>query len=1670
MTTRVEPVAPPPDGPGEGRTLLFRILGPLEVDEGGHPIPLGGRKQRCVLAQLLIRPNQLVSASTLIEELWGDEPPSHARNTLQSYVSHLRHAIGSERIQSQTPGYRLRIDAAELDATRFDLLLREARRALPVDPGVAAMHLSEALALWRGSALADVADERSLLAEAARLDELRLVAIEERSDALLSLGEHARIVGELELLVSQHPLRERLSLQLMLAQYRSGRQADALATFQRTREILADELGIDPSPDLVRLQEQILRHDPGLELRGRGLRGYRLLEKLGEDDLGSVFRGIQPHVGRDVVVRAIHERTSSDPDFILRFEREAQRVAALEHPHIVPMYDYWREPAGAYLVTRYMRGGTLASRLERNERLEPSAALAILEQVASGLAYAHREGVGHGAIDASAIAFDVEGNAYLSDFRIGIGAQPDPLDDVRDLAAVATDLLRLDPAEAGADLLRRIEPGSRATAETLLEGIRAVVSHDDTISGPPALAVRNPYKGLRPFTEADAGDFFGQHALTECLLERLAARVEGARFLALVGPSGSGKSSVIRAGLVPAIRSGRGGIHADPFVIAMVPGHHPGDELETALLRVSTGTAPRLRERLDSGSRGLIEAVDLALPPAAELLLVVDQFEEVFTLVRDEGERARFLEQLRVASMDAESRIRIIVTLRADFFDRPLAYPRLGELIAARNEAVPALTADEVEQAIVRPAQRVGVQVDPGLTARIIADVADQPGALPLVEFALTELFERRTGDRMTLEAYRQIGGVAGAISARAERLHEMASPAGRRIIKQVFLRLVTLGEGRPDTRRRVTRSELDALDVDVGAIDAVLDAYGRHRLLTFDREPATREPTVEIAHEALLTAWTRLRGWIDSTRDDLQQERRVARAAAEWRASDRDPSFLLRGARLAQVEAWVETSKVAAGTDERGFIVASVQERERELVRERRRRDHERAVERRSRRTLRTLVSVLAVAALVASSLTIVAIGQGRQASRESRIASARALAAAAEANLGVDAERSILLALAAVHATRSSDGTVLPEAEEALHRAVTASRVVLTVPGLGGSLAWSPDGSIFVTEGQENTGQIDIRDAATGRSIRSFHGHDVDVNDVAFSPDGAMLATTGDDGFARLWDPVTGERPLEVPGHGAVWSPSFGPHGTLFAAEWYDEGVVRLVETRTGRVIQEIPTHGLSDISFAPGGRRLAVGAGAEGRPVVVDVTTGATLFTLQSGPVHDVAWSPDGRWIATARDDGSVNIFEASTGERRLTAFGHSGDVMAVAWSGDSERLVSGGIDGTARVWKVLPTGLQQLMSLSAEDMRDGVIGVAFSPDGTQVMTGDQNIDSVKIWDVTLSGDAESRNLPAIPDYWGNARFTQDGRLIASGPRALATTWDPVSGETLTTIGRTPGRLGWGSSISVSAGRALAAVSTSQGAPSVWNATTGRRLFETGPAWTLAMAWSPDGGVLASAGADSEDRGVIAITDRSGRRVASLHGRPNTGFNSLSFSPDGALLAATPFSTLRLDFQTNVVQIWDWRRGTVVRTIDALADSATFDPSGTRVLVNGLLGSGLEVFDARTGRQISALSGSGPTFDATYSPDGSLVAAAGIDGVRIWDPTSGALLMTLGGHEGAATSVSFSPDGSMLASEGTDGVVRLWAMDVNDLVAIARASLTRGLTDAECRQYLQVEACPS
>jgi WD40 repeat protein/DNA-binding SARP family transcriptional activator len=1688
--------------------LQYRALGGLTIADNGEDVGVGGPRQRRLVAMLLVHRNSVVSSDRLSEAVFAGEPTPGAQTTLRSYVARLRKVVdgNGSRVVTRAPGYMLEVLDDAYDVACFERLVAEGRSRLAHDDAVAASSaLRASLDLWRGEAYSEFADEEWARPEAQRLGELHLVAYEDLVAAELACGRAAGMIPELETLVSEHPLREAFRGQLMLALYRTGRQVDALRAFQQYRQVLAEELGLAPSPELVDLDRRILAHDTTLQLAepaGLPLRGYRLGERLGTGRNGTVYAARLPGVERDFAIRIMRDEIADQPEFVRSFEPSAQRVASLRHEAIVAIHDYWREPGAAYLVMRRMRGGTLRDRLDRGPM--PGAEVATLAaRIGSALTAAAEQGIVHGRLVPESVLFDDAGAAYLSDFELGTDAARQRADDVRGYTALVSESLTGHPPvgalsdgvpAAIADVLAPgLAPDSRTPLAGLVPALVAALAGEtvETLAELP-----NPYKGLRAFEESDAGDFFGRDGLVHDILGRLAHGGERGRLVLVVGGSGSGKSSVVRAGLLPRVRRSEVPGSGRWFVTDMLPGASPFKELAEALRRVAVVEADGLDDELAFSEAGIDDALRRLVPDGGQLLLVIDQFEELFTLA-SEGEQRAFLDGLIHAVSAADSRLRVVATLRADFYDRPLRFHRFGTLVHDTTVTVAAMSAAELEAAVVGPAERVGARVDPALVAELVAAVVDEPAALPSLQFTLYELAERSPDRCLTLAAYRELGGVDAAIAARAEQLYRSLDDAERDAVRRVFERLVVINaEGEP-TRRRTPRSELAALLAGQSVDDAV-EAWAQARLLTLDHHPATREPTVEVAHEALLRDWPRLRAWIDQDREAIVAMGQLRDAAATWAELDRDPSGLYRGARLEVTLEATEGRLTTLPAGEREFLDASRDARDREQ------RGEAERIERQARanRRLRIQLAALAVALVVALVVGFVAVDQRQRANKEARVAEARELAAAAEVNLDADPERSILLALEAVERSRSDDDSVLPEAEEALHHAVTASRIVLNVPGVGGTLDWSPDGTIFVTEGPEETGVVDIRDAQTGESVRSFHGHgndvnDTDVNDVAFSHDGSMIATTGDDGAARVWDPITGEElgSFQDPTDVGVWGPAFSPDGSFLAASWPDG--VRIFDLATGQTIREIdavpsPLH----TSFSPDGEKIAISSNAALTAVVVDVSSGDELFTLQGHrlTLKDIAWSPDGRWIATSSDDASAHLWEAGTGSSRFALLGHAATIQDLEWSPDSTRLITGSIDGTAKVWLITEGGPRELLSLSAQDTRSGIRAVSFSPNGRRVMTGDEAITATKIWDVSITGDAEWANLPAIPFFFGSAAFTPDGqRLIASSVDGSATVWDLATETGLLTFGpdrpsadpdnaevsaRDPVVDGPSGTdllaIEVSSDGELIATASADGVAKVWDAATGEERFtvRTGPG-VNDVDWSPDGDVLATASVEG-DAGLVTIVDRSGEEVAVLREESGIKFGSVQFSPDGRLLLTSRVETGRADPTVSEVKLWDWAQGEVARTIEAPAARAVFDPTGDRIATTTRLPAGdagiVQIWDSTTGQELTSLEGHAGAVDVAFSPDGSSVATAGTDKtVRLWDAESGAQVLVLRGHAGVVNTVTFSPDGSKLASVSADGTVRVWALDLDDLVEIASGQVTRTLTDDECRQYLHVDRCP-
>jgi WD40 repeat protein/transcriptional regulator with XRE-family HTH domain len=1582
----------------------------------------------------------------------------------------------------------------------------------------------------------------------------------------------------------------------------------------------------EPTPTPSPKPEEI-----GIEdLSGRAIRGYMLGERIGEGGMGVVYRGVQPLVEREVAIKIIMPQFANHPEFIRRFETEAQLVARLEHPHIVPLYDYWREPNIAFLVMRLLRGGSLQKLLEEGP-LPMDMALQVMEQVGSALGVAHRVGVIHRDLKPANILLDEDHNAYLADFGIAknlgnpdlenltqayaILGSPDyispeqirsefvrPQSDIYCLGVVLYEILTGQPPFQGptpievmhqhlsaplpplaarrAGLPRTLDAViEHATAknpldrypdvESLLVDLRQAIRGEmaapvsivnpaekaATHELPPLTAADNPYKGLRAFGESDAADFFGREALIQQLLVRMGEGGDLSRLLAVVGPSGSGKSSVVKAGLIPSLR--RGGLPGseDWYIVDLMPGSRPFEEIEASLLRVAVNPPASLLDQLREDERGLLRAINRCLPddPSVELVLVIDQFEEIFTLVEDETTRAQLLASLVTAALDERSRARFVLTLRADFTDRPLQYVDFGELLRQRMEIVLPLTPDELEHTIVGPAERIGLKVEPELVTAILRDVGGQPGALPLIEYALTELFEHREDRHLTRAAYSSIGGVLGALGRRAEEVFSGLDEAAQENTRQLFLHLVMPGEGTsvgfatPDTRRRVLQSEILSL----APLESVISAFGQARLLSFDRDPVTRGPTLEVAHEALLREWPRFRNWLETSRNDLRMQRLLANETAEWltaKNTDRNPQdagFLLIGARLAQFEAWAAGSTVALTQHEHAFLEASLAERQRQQAEEKARQGRELEGARKLAETekqraeeqtaaakrLRQRAWMLAGALTVALLLVFVAIGFARTANtnltaaqvantqaaaevlsrstaqaqaisernradqeknaaqldasarttaeavaveeritaqEQAALAFSRELAAAAINNLQVDPERSALLALQAL----SINNTL--EARNALHQALPELHILRKIAAHDSavtSVAYSLDGKYLATGSADRTAKV--WDAETGE-LQFKVSLDLDVWDVAFSPDDTILATSS---FTSVvgWDAKKGQKLFTLAGH-TVGSATgfdlgagrvaFNPDGSRLAVANMD-GEPKIWDIASQQVVFSLTGHTAicKAIAYSPDGKILATGSD-NGEVKLWDALTGEVIFSLtgQSGLVHNVAFSPDSTRLAAVSENAILDIWDVSTGNLvlRLENSSTSG-FRSVVFTKDNQKVIAVGYDGAARMWEV--TSGRQLLTLAGHTSTD--LDVALSPDGKTLATVGVDL-TLRMWDL-LPG-REVATLTGHNAGGDGVAYSPDGlHLASSGNDGSVEIWDAASGEPLVAMEGAPHP--W-SGVAYSPDGQYVAAGSWDAVASVWDAVSGRQAITlTGHTNSIrAIAFSPDGKRLATASLD----GTAKVWDLdTGKALITFNGHTQPGGSAqtnsvwcIAFSPDGKRLATSGF---------DMVRVWDSTTGQELLTLPFIGNAVmniavAFSPDG-KWLASGQFNGLVIVRNSNTGELIYTFAGhSAAIAQIVFNGDGTRLASASFDKLaKVWDLTTGQELASLYGNTANVMSVSFSPDGAYLATSGTDGTLRIYLLRLEDLIALAENRLIRGLTIDECQKYLHQTTCP-
>ncbi|MEU8397020.1 hypothetical protein AB0C28_17655 [Nonomuraea sp. NPDC048892] len=1172
-----------------------------------------------------------------------------------------------------------------------------------------------------------------------------------------------------------------------------------------------------------------------------------------------------------------------------------------------------------------------------------------------------------------------------------------------------------------------------------------------------------PYPGLAAFGPDQARWFFGRDEVVAELIDRLDGRLERGGPQLVVAPSGAGKSSLLRAGLVPRLQAGALPGSAAWAVLTLMPGPDPLRALAAAICLRTGGQADEVAEALatdpGSGAR-LLRATGLP----GRTVLIVDQFEEVFTLCGAQSRRAAFIEALdRLAG---PGQALVVAGLRADFYPACAGYAALRRALQDRQLLVGAMSEEQVREAILYPAQEAGLEVEPGLTELLLRDlgvrddrgrdggirdggVSDggvryggvryggagegyEAGRLPLLAHALRATWQQRHGSSLTAQGYRDTGTIHQAIAKSAELVHTALDPGARQAVRPLFLRLVKLGDHGEDTRRPLSRDDV-AGEAAVAALTAFTDA----RLITQDAG------TIHITHEALLREWPRLRGWLDADRAGGLLRQDLEDTAAAWTRSRHDASLLYRGSRLEAARAWAAEHGVH-------------DDRARRNARDRTRADHPgKAGEggglspagqeflgasvrawRRGRRLRTGVTAVLTVLTVLAGAAAVFASVQRSEAVRQRDTALFHRILAESDRTAGTDIALSAQLALLA-HRRRPPD----QPPGETYTRLLTTQHVPLPA---------------------------------------QLTGHRGDVNQVEFTPDGRTLVSAGGDGRLRLWDVARGQG-RTLTGHaGPVYALAIGRAGTTVASAG-SAGEVRLWDVtdpaRPGPkgILATGSAEDVNHVAFSPDGRTLAA-AGNAGTMWTWDAThperPGRRLKHHDSA-VHAVVFSPDGRTMASSDADGVVRLWDMSAKDgptpRVQRRIGSGGvPVNALAFSPDGKLLVSSGTDRAIRVWDVTVPGRIEPRANPVPGHTNTVRALAFSPDGvTLASSGDDQ--TIRMWDLTSPFWPVPRGRPLTghrDNVWGLA-FSPDGTVLASGgDDDIIRLWHLPAGQRsahaggVTTTAFSPD------------GRVLA----SGGGDSkvrLWDVTD--RLRPRGSAshtgYVYAVAFSPDGRTLASAAADRAVR-LWDVTGRPTSRGPPLRGHAGA-VHAVAFSPDGRTLASGDAA--------GVVRMWDVTdpnrptlRGRPLPSrplpgYSGFVHGLAFSHDGT-TLAAATHDKSVRLWDVRdpgrpAERDRLVTGHTGSVRAVAFSPDGRTLASAGEDRqVRLWDLTGRPASRRLTGHTGAVFSVTFSPDGRTLASAGADGSLRLY--DVRDP---ARPAVRGGPLTAHTDNVMSVAFSP-
>ena len=1213
----------------------------------------------------------------------------------------------------------------------------------------------------------------------------------------------------------------------------------------------------------------------------------------------------------------------------------------------------------------------------------------------------------------------------------------------------------------------------------------------------------NPFPGLRPYRENEEHLFFGRESQVDSIVDKLA----GPRFLAIVGTSGSGKSSLVNCGLRPALHRGLMTSAGTSWrIVQFRPGNRPIVAMTSALATEGTlysgydGPVP-LEEIIDTSlrmsKRGLVDAFTRArLPDGVNLLVVVDQFEELFRYqalgMSAKGREDTSQESIAFVNLLLETRRRrdlplyIVLTMRSDFLGNCAEFPGLPEAINEGQYLVPRMTREERRAAIKGPIGVGGGEICPVLLTRLVNDVGDNPDQLSILQHALNRTwaywqFEGQHEGPIALPHYEAIGSMSHALDRHAEKAFgELDSESAKKICERVFKALTDKGTDARGIRRPTS---LEALCLVANAspkeVSDVIDVFrkpSRSFLMPPLPEVLKPETVIDISHESLMRIWERLKVWADQEAQSAQLYRRLSETAAlhaEGKAGPwRDPELQVALAWRAKEEPTACWSEFYGGRFElaMGFLASSEAIRDKEIQEKeesrKRETDYEKAValaeeqklriaiQQKSTKRLRRLMVALAILAGAALMASFWAVRLERKAEDSQRESKARELAAVALAGLKEDPERSILLGMQAVNATVRFGQPPLPVAEDALQRAILSlpKNLKLVHAGAVKGVTFSPDGKRVATASSDKTAKV--WDSANGYLMLTLSGHSAGINAIAFSPDSRQIATASGDGTVRLWDGMNGKTMTTLQADaGVVSGVSFSPDGKWIATAHADN-TARVWDAGKGRLLLTLHGHSgaVTGVAYDLNGSSLAT-ASQDGTAKIWDSRDGHLLVTFRghSDAVNAVAFSQDGKILATASSDSTAKLWDSNRGVQ-IRNLRQQGAIRGVAFSADGTRLVTASSDNNIRLWDV-GKGLPILKLRQPAPAN----GVAFSPDGKSLASANEGAIA-QIWDLSGGqGLLTLRHLDSVNDV----TYSPDGaRLITGSSDKTAKVWDATTGKELLTLGEGTKPV---NSVSYSRDGKSLATASSDGTAWVWDAANGKLQFSLRgqPGAINGIAFSPNCRFLATAGAD----GTARVWDGStGQEKFSLH---HSGpVNYVVFSPDSTRIATAS--------SDGTAKVWDASNGRDVLTLDTKSGGVldvSFSPDGKRLITAGVDNS-VSVWDSVTGEHLRTIRGhAGSVLAIASGPDNIHFATASQDGtVKLWDEFTGDGMQTLAGDSGAVNSVAYSPDGKRLAAANTDGTVQVYALDVSELLSLAHSRVTRNLTAEECKLYFQTESCPA